>query len=124
MRAPRGIWDAIWPVVGPALTPEMVGAVAVTLAATHAAKILAEAYAPHVTVKATRWRAFCVSASLGIGAIVGLVTWWLTPATWPIVPIVALGSGPVWKIVQILPGTRRVADVFLTPTDRKYRRKT
>lgn len=123
MTAPRTFMEALWPVVGPALTPELVGAVLVTLMATHAVKMLAEYRYPRVTESAPRWRAFCVSTSISIGALAGLVTWWLTAATWPIVPIVALGSGPAWRILQVLPGIRRVSDVFLTPTDRRYRRK-
>lgn len=120
--APTGVLDAIWPVVAPALTPEIIGAIAVTLAATHAAKILAEAYWPDVTGRAARWRAFCASTSLAIGTVVGLVTWALTAATWPVVPIVAVGSGPIWRLLQaLLPA--RVTDAFLTATDRRYRRK-
>lgn len=121
MNAPRTFMDAIWPVVGPALTPELVGAVLFTLMATHAAKLLAEHWYPRVTQSASRWRAFCTAASLGIGTLTGLATWWLTAATWPIVPIVAVGSGPAWRILQVMPGIKRVRHVFLTPTDRKYR---
>lgn len=119
---PTGIMDAIWPVIGPALTPEMAGAIIVTLATTHAAKIIAEALAPHVTASAKRWRAFCASASLAIGAVVGLVTWLTTAATWPIVPIVAVCSGPAWVLVKALIPRRfaHVKTAFLTATDRKY----
>lgn len=121
MNAPRTFTEAVWPVVGPALTPELVGAVLFTLMATHATKMLAEYRYPQVTESAPRWRAFCTAASLGIGALTGLATWALTDATWPIVPIVAVGSGPAWRILQVLPGIKRVRHVFLTPTDRKYR---
>lgn len=120
--APTGVLDAIWPVIAPALTPELIGAIAVTLAATYAAKIGAEALWPVVTEKAARWRAFCAGASIAIGAVAGLVTWALTSATWPTVPIVALGSGPLWRLAQVLLPAR-VTRAFLTATDRRYRRK-
>lgn len=121
-QAPTGILDAIWPVVAPFLTPELVGAVAITLAATHAAKIGAEAFWPVVTEKAARWRAFCAGASIAIGTVAGVVTWALTAAAWPVVPIVALGSGPLWRLARaLLPD--RVSSAFLTSTDRRFRRK-
>lgn len=121
--APDGLMDALWPVVASALTPELVGAVAVTLAGTHLVKILAEYWLDRVTDTAAHWRAFCASASVVIGTASGLVTWLLTSAGWFVVPIVALGSGPAWRLLQaLLPA--RVSSAFLTTTDRKYRRKS
>lgn len=115
--------DAIWPVIEPALSPELIGAILVTLFGTHLVKILAEHWLPDVTDTPAHWRAFCATASVAIGSASGLVTWWLTSATWPIVPIVALGSGPVWRLLQVLIPNQRIVDAFLTATDRKYRRK-
>lgn len=120
-QTPTGLMDALWPVVSAALTPELVGAVAVTLAATHLVKVMAEHFAPQVTDTAAHWRAFCASASVVIGTVAGLATWALTDAAWYIVPIVALGSGPVWRLLQAFVPTR-VCSAFLTATDRKYRR--
>lgn len=119
---PSGLLEAIWPVVSAALTPELVGAVAVTLAATHIVKILAEHWLPHVTDSAAHWRAFSAAASVAIGTAAGLVTWLLTDAGWFVVPIVALGSGPVWRLLQAFV-PERVYKAFLTSTDRRYRRK-
>lgn len=121
-QQPTGVMDALWPVVSSALTPELIGAVGVTLAATHLVKILAEYKIPQVTDTAPHWRAFCASASVVIGTVAGLATWALTDAGWFIVPIVALGSGPVWRLLQAFVPAK-VCSAFLTSTDRKYRRK-
>lgn len=121
--APTGVIDTLWPYVHAILTPELVGAVAVTLAGTHLVKIIAEHALPHVTDSAAHWRAFCASSSVVIGTASGLVTFLLTDAAWYLVPIVALGSGPAWRILQVLIPSRRLVDAFLTSTDRKYRRK-
>lgn len=120
--APSGVLDAIWPVVAPVMTPELMGAVGITLAATHAVKILAELFWPPVFSTAARWRAFCAGTSITVGLLVGLATWAATSATWPVVPIVALGSGPLWRIAQVLLPAK-VSDAFLTATDRRYRRE-
>lgn len=104
------------------LTPELVGAVVLTLAATHLTKILAEHWLDTVTESASRWRAFCAGASVLIGALVGTGAWVGTAAPWFIVPAVALGSGPAWRLAQtVLPA--KVRRAFLTPTDRRYRGK-
>lgn len=119
---PSGVWDALWPTVQPALTPELVGAMAVTLAATHSIKIIAEYRLPQVTDTAEHWRAFCASTSVAVGSLAGLITWMASDAPWAIVPMVALGSGPLWRLLQaLLP--KRISNAFLTATDRRYRRK-
>jgi hypothetical protein len=114
------VWEAVWPVIQPALTPELVGGVVVTLAGTHAVKIWAAAYYPSTTETLARWRAFCTATSVVIGTLAGTAIWALTPASWAAVPIVALVSGPIWRLAQaLLPA--RVAAVFLTETDRCFR---
>lgn len=120
--APTGLMDALWPVVSAALTPELVGAVAVTLAATHLVKVMAEHWAPQVTDTPAHWRAFCAATSVVIGTLAGIVTWALTAAGWFVVPIVALGSGPIWRLLQAFVPAR-VCSAFLTSTDRKHRRQ-
>lgn len=119
--APSGIMDIVWPVIAPALTPELVGAIAVTLGATHIAKLVVPHRFERVAKTASAWRAFCAGASVAIGAAAGLVAWALTAATWPIVPITAFLSGPIWRLAQaLLPA--KIADAFLTATDRRMRR--
>lgn len=121
MNEPTTLWAAVWPVIAAALTPELVGAVIVTLAATHGIKVVAEWKIPRVTASARRWRGFCALTSMGVGGLAGALTWALTAASWPIIPIVAFGSGPVWRLATTLPGLKGTASVFLTATDRKYR---
>jgi hypothetical protein len=117
---PTGLWDALWPVLQPALTAELVGGVAVTLFATHAVKVVAAVALPDVTLTLQRWRAFCTLASLITGSAVGLVIWSMVTVGWAVVPIIALGSGPIWRLTQaILPA--KLADTFLTDTDRAFR---
>ena len=119
---PSDLLHAIWPIVGPALTPPMVASLIVTISATHAVKILAEQWLSQVTDTPQRWRAFCTSASIGIGAAVGLFTWWLTPTGWAVVPLAAFLSGPAWLVLRRL-APARVRGVLLTDTDLRYRRE-
>lgn len=117
---PDGPWAAIWPVIQPALTPELVGGVVMTLFATHAVKVVAALVLPNVTITIERWRAFCTLASMIVGTIVGLVIWYMAHVGWAVIPIIALGSGPVWRLIQaFLPA--KISSTFLTDTDRSFK---
>ena len=119
---PGGVWEAIWPILQPALTPELVGGIVITLFATQAVKTVASLVIPKVTHSIERWRAFCTLASLITGTLVGVVVWTMSQVGWAVVPIIAIGSGPVWRLIQaFLPA--KIASTFLTETDRHFRQE-
>jgi len=116
----NGLTQTITATLAAIVTPELVGAVALTLAATHMVKVLAEAWLPAAAKTAARWRAFCATTSVLIGTLAGVAAWIGTAAPWYIVPAVAVGSGPAWRLAQaVLPA--RVRRAFLTATDRRLR---
>lgn len=118
-RIPETLWEVVWPIVDSALTPELAAAVALTIAGTHFVKLQAPVWWNAVTRSLATWRAFCASASVLVGLACGTVAVLTTDTGWVAIPLVALGSGPIWRmLVAFMP--EKVADALRTETDRRY----
>jgi len=116
------ILETLWQTLEPALTPGLIAAVALTIAVTHYAKTVALHWRPDVAQTAARWRAFCATASVIVGALAGVAVW-LSGSPWWVVPVVAFGSGPVWRAARVVvPQTWR--PLLETTADRQFSSKT
>lgn len=114
------IWQTLWASLAPHITAGLIVAIALTLAATNFVKILATQWKPSVTTTAAHWRAFSATASVIVGGLSGGILWWAAHAHWWVVPVVAFGSGPIWRIASAL-APESIKRAIETATDRKFR---
>jgi len=120
--APEGVWEALWPAVASVMTPALIGAFVLTIAITHIIKQITPVVLPHVTTSEIAWRAYCSTVSVLIGATLGTIVWVVSNADWPAIPIVAFGTGLIWRIlIALVPA--RVGAALMTDEDRKWRQE-
>jgi len=119
---PDGVWEALWPAIHSLMTPALIGAFVLTIAATHILKQIVPVTFPHVTASENIWRAFCATASMLIGAMAGTVVWLASNAEWLAIPLVAFGTGLVWRImIALLPA--RISAALMTDEDRRWKQE-
>jgi hypothetical protein len=90
-----------------------------TLAITHALKVIVAGAYPAVASTLARWRSFCTTLSVGVGAGVGL-TLWYAGGPIEVMFVTAFLSGPAWRLILAV-APERIGAALSTDTDRSFR---